>query len=318
MVKDAEPTSGGVPSWNGVSDFVPAAVAPSQAGTFRFWPALPQGPTATTVTGATTTYVGHEHTSPARGPRLPGQPHGRGRGVPRLRRQGPGHRAVGRVDRASSRRSSCATATTRYGGKGVLTAVGHVNGEIADALVGMEALDQRGVDPALIDLDGTDNKARLGANAILGVSLAVAKAAADELELPLYRYVGGANAHVLPVPMMNVVNGGVHADNNVDFQEFMIMPVGAASFSEALRWGVETYHVLKAMLHDAGPVDRRRRRGRLRARPRRRTRRPSSCSSRRSSGPGYTRRRDRHRPRPRHDRVLRGRRATCSPARAAR
>ncbi|HEX2851553.1 MAG TPA: phosphopyruvate hydratase [Acidimicrobiales bacterium] len=140
----------------------------------------------------------------------------------------------------------------RFGGKGVLDAVDHVNGEILDEIVGLEALDQRGVDAELISLDGTDNKGRLGANAILGVSLAVAKAAADELELPLYRYVGGANAHVLPVPMMNVVNGGVHADNNVDLQEFMLMPVGAASFSEALRWGTETYHVLKKVLHDRG------------------------------------------------------------------
>jgi enolase len=140
----------------------------------------------------------------------------------------------------------------RFGGKGVLDAVGNVDGEIYDTLVGLDALCQRDVDRILIDLDGTDNKARLGANAILGVSLAVAKAAAAELELPLYRYVGGANAHVLPVPMMNVLNGGVHADNNVDMQEFMIMPVGAASFSEALRWGAETYHVLKTMLHDRG------------------------------------------------------------------
>jgi enolase 1/2/3 len=138
----------------------------------------------------------------------------------------------------------------RYGGKGVTTAVGFVNGEVREALVGFDALDQREVDTQLIDLDGTDNKARLGANAILGVSLAVAKAAADELGLPLYRYVGGTNAHVLPVPMMNVLNGGAHADNNVDFQEFMVMPVGAASYSEALRWGVETYHVLKSVLHD--------------------------------------------------------------------
>jgi enolase len=116
----------------------------------------------------------------------------------------------------------------------------------------VDALGQRLVDTALAELDGTDNKARLGANAILGTSLAVAKAAADELEIPLYRYVGGPNAHVLPVPMMNVVNGGVHADNSIDFQEFMIMPVGAPSFSEALRWGVETYHVLKQVLHDRG------------------------------------------------------------------
>ncbi len=140
----------------------------------------------------------------------------------------------------------------RYGGKGVLDAVAHVDGEIYDALVGFDALEQRDVDRMLVDLDGTDNKGRLGANAILGVSLAVAKAAADELELPLYRYLGGTNAHVLPVPMMNVLNGGAHADNNVDVQEFMIMPVGAASFSEALRWGAETYHALKKVCHDRG------------------------------------------------------------------
>jgi enolase len=137
-------------------------------------------------------------------------------------------------------------------GKGVSGAVESVNSEIADALEGMEALDQRGVDTALIDLDGTDNKERLGANALLGTSLAVAKAAADELEMPLYRYVGGSNAHVVPVPMMNVLNGGVHADNNIDLQEFMLMPVGAASYTEALRWGVETYHTLKRVLHGRG------------------------------------------------------------------
>ncbi len=140
----------------------------------------------------------------------------------------------------------------RYMGKGVLTAVGNVNGAIANALMGVDAYNQREVDAILSDLDGTPNKAKLGANAILGVSLAVAGAAADDLDLPLYRYVGGANAHVLPVPMMNVLNGGEHADNNIDFQEFMIMPVGAASFSEALRWGVETYHQLKKVLHDRG------------------------------------------------------------------
>jgi len=139
-----------------------------------------------------------------------------------------------------------------FGGKGVLRALGNVNGTIRDALEGFEALDQRGVDLHLIDLDGTPNKAELGANALLGTSLAVASAAAEEVGLPLWRYVGGANAHVLPVPMLNVLNGGVHADNNVDFQEFMIMPVGAASFSEALRWGVETYHALKGLLHEAG------------------------------------------------------------------
>jgi enolase len=140
----------------------------------------------------------------------------------------------------------------RYLGKGVLDATANVNGELADALVGFDATDQRDIDQVMIDLDGTDNKARLGANAVLGVSLATAKAAAAELELPVYRYVGGANACTLPVPMMNVINGGEHADNNVDLQEFMLMPVGAASFSEALRWGAECYHVLRGVLHDRG------------------------------------------------------------------
>ncbi len=140
----------------------------------------------------------------------------------------------------------------RYGGKGVLDAVGFVNDELADLLLGLDALEQRDIDRRMIDADGTDNKARIGANAVLGVSLAVAKAAADELEVPLYRYVGGANAHVLPVPMMNVINGGEHADNNLDVQEFMILPVGAASFAEALRWGAETYHALKGILSARG------------------------------------------------------------------
>jgi len=140
----------------------------------------------------------------------------------------------------------------RYEGKGVSRAVDHVNGEIREALVGFDAAEQRAIDTQLIDLDGSDNKGRLGANAILGVSLAVAKSAADELAIPLYRHVGGTNAHVLPVPMLNVLNGGVHADNNVDFQEFMVMPVGAASFREALRWGAETYHALKGVLHERG------------------------------------------------------------------
>ena len=140
----------------------------------------------------------------------------------------------------------------RYGGKGVLGAVEHVNGEIAEVITGFDALDQRGADFALIDMDGTPTKGRLGANAILGVSLAVAKAAAQESGMSLFRYVGGANAHVLPMPMLNVVNGGAHADNSVDFQEYMIAPVGAASFSEGLRWSVETYHVLKALLHHRG------------------------------------------------------------------
>jgi enolase len=136
----------------------------------------------------------------------------------------------------------------RYGGKGVRRAVENVNGEIADAVVGLDATDQRLLDDELVTLDGTDGKQRLGANAILGVSLAAAKAAADHTELPLYRYLGGANAHVLPVPFMNVLNGGAHADSNVDVQEFMLAPVGAASFGEALRWGVETYHALKGLL----------------------------------------------------------------------
>jgi len=139
-----------------------------------------------------------------------------------------------------------------WGGKGVSTAVANVEGEMLDVVVGLDALDQRALDAALLELDGTDNKSRLGANAILGLSLAVARAAADHLELPLFRYVGGPNAHVLPVPMMNVINGGAHADNNVDIQEFMIMPVGAASYGEALRWGVETYHALRSVLSERG------------------------------------------------------------------
>ena len=134
-----------------------------------------------------------------------------------------------------------------WGGKGVGRAVAFVNGEINDALEGYEAHEQRAVDFAMIDLDATPNKARLGANAILAVSLATAKAAAMEHDLPLFQYLGGVNAHVLPVPMMNVVNGGVHAKNSIDFQEFMIMPIGAASFSEALQWGTETYHALKSV-----------------------------------------------------------------------
>ena len=141
---------------------------------------------------------------------------------------------------------------SRYLGKGVLRAVENVNNLIAHVAIGMDATNQRALDNALIELDGTENKSRLGANAMLGVSLSVAHAAASELELPLYRAVGGPHAHVLPVPMMNVINGGAHADNNVDLQEFMIMPVGAPSFREAVRWGVETYHTLKKVLADRG------------------------------------------------------------------
>src|SRR5437773_2257060 len=136
----------------------------------------------------------------------------------------------------------------RYLGKGVLKAVENVNGEIADALANFEAADQRALDQKMIELDGTENKSRLGANAILAVSMAAARAGANCYELPLYRYLGGAAANVLPVPMMNILNGGAHADNNVDFQEFMVMPVGAESFSEALRWGIEVFHTLKGVL----------------------------------------------------------------------
>jgi enolase len=140
----------------------------------------------------------------------------------------------------------------RYFGKGVLDAVNNVNAIIAPELVGMDALDQREVDRQLIELDSTPNKSKLGANAILGVSLAVAKAAADALGLPLYRYLGGVNAHTLPVPMMNILNGGKHADNNVDIQEFMVMPAGASTFAEALRMGAEVFHSLKAVLKAKG------------------------------------------------------------------
>jgi enolase len=140
----------------------------------------------------------------------------------------------------------------RYLGKGVLKAIANVNGEIAAALKGQSAFDQRTVDTAMIKLDGTDNKERLGANAILGVSMAVAKAAAASLKQPLFRVLGGTNARVLPVPMMNVINGGAHADNNIDIQEFMIVPVGAESFKEAIRWGVETFHSLKKIIKKAG------------------------------------------------------------------
>jgi len=142
--------------------------------------------------------------------------------------------------------------SARFLGKGVLKAVENVNGEIADALANWDAADQRGLDQKMIDLDGTETKGRLGANAILAVSMAAARAAAAEYGLPLYRYLGGAGANLLPTPMMNILNGGAHADNNVDFQEFMVMPVGAPSFSEALRWGVEVFHTLKGVLKKRG------------------------------------------------------------------
>jgi enolase len=141
---------------------------------------------------------------------------------------------------------------SRYLGKGVQDAVAHVNEDIADSLLGLESTDQREIDRVMLELDGTANKGKLGANAILGASLAVAKASAESADLPLYKYVGGAGAHLLPTPMMNILNGGVHADNSVDFQEYMIMPVGAPTFAEALRWCAEIYHTLKKVLHDAG------------------------------------------------------------------
>jgi enolase len=140
----------------------------------------------------------------------------------------------------------------RYGGKGVLKAVGYINGEIADAVVGLDATDQEDVDAVMIRLDGTPNKSRLGANAILAVSLATAKAAAESCGLPLFRYLGGPGANILPVPMLNILNGGRHADNNVDFQEFMVQPWGAPSFREGLRMGVECFHALRKVLHDKG------------------------------------------------------------------
>src|SRR5436305_446416 len=139
-----------------------------------------------------------------------------------------------------------------YTGKGVLKAVENVTSLIAPKLVGMDIADQAGIDQVMIDLDGTENKGKLGANAILAVSMAVAKAAAEEAALPLYRYIGGTNAKVLPIPMMNILNGGAHADNKIDFQEFMVMPIGASSFSEGLRWGVEIFHALKSVLKEKG------------------------------------------------------------------
>ncbi|WP_100449048.1 phosphopyruvate hydratase [Glycomyces xiaoerkulensis] len=142
--------------------------------------------------------------------------------------------------------------TGRYLGKGVEKAVGNINGRARETLIGLEASEQRRIDQALLDVDGTPDKSGLGANAVLGVSLAVAKAAAESAELPLYRYVGGPNAHLLPVPCLNILNGGSHADSNVDIQEFMIAPIGAPTFKEALRWGAETYHALKAVLKEKG------------------------------------------------------------------
>ncbi len=196
----------------------------------------------------------------------------------------------------------------RYLGKGVQKAVDAVIDQIAPALIGFDATDQRSIDQAMIDLDGTANKGKLGANAILGVSLAVANAAAASADLPLYKYLGGPNAHVLPVPLMNILNGGSHADSDVDIQEFMVVPLGAETFSEGLRWGVEVYHALKAVLQAEGPLHRPRRRGRLRAEPAVQPRSPGpdpGSHQERRLHPGQG-----HRPGPRRRllRVLHGRR----------
>ena len=183
-----------------------------------------------------------------------------------------------------TRRSSCATAAPPYGGKGVAKAVANVNGEIADAIRRLDAADQEALDRRLIELDGTPNKGRLGANAILGVSLATAKAAAADAGVSLFRHLGGEDATTLPVPMLNVINGGVHADNSIDLQEFMVVPAGADSFSEALRIAAETYHELKKLLGERGLSTGGRRRGRLRAGPSDRARSRSRRSSKRPSG----------------------------------
>ncbi len=196
----------------------------------------------------------------------------------------------------------------RYQGKGVEKAVLAVIEQIGPELVGYDATEQRLIDQAMFDLDATENKASLGANAILGVSLAVAHAASEASDLPLFRYLGGPNAHLLPVPMMNILNGGSHADSNVDIQEFMIAPIGAESFSEALRWGAEIYHTLKKVLKTKGSVHRTRRRGRLRPEPGVQPRRPGP--HRRGHQGGRLRPGPRHRARARRRRVrvLQGRR----------
>ena len=197
---------------------------------------------------------------------------------------------------------------SRWLGKGVSQAVEAVNGEIAQAVSGCEAEDQAEIDAAMIELDGTANKSRLGANAILGVSLAVAKAAADARGLPLYRYVGGVSASTLPVPMMNILNGGAHADNPIDFQEFMVMPVGAPTFAEALRCGAEIFHTLKTGPARRRPRHRGRRRRRLRAQPRLGPRRARFHHALDREGRLQARRRRRARARLRGDRILQRRR----------
>ena len=196
---------------------------------------------------------------------------------------------------------------SRYGGKGVLKAVEHINTEISEAVLGLDASEQAFLDQTLIDLDGTDNKGRLGANATLAVSMAVARAAAEESGLPLYRYFGGMGKMQMPVPMINVINGGEHANNNLDIQEFMILPIGAPSFREAVRYGAEVFHALEEDPGRARHLHRRRRRRRLRAQRREpRGRDPAAARSHRE-GRLHRRRADRHRPRLRRQRVLQGR-----------
>ena len=208
----------------------------------------------------------------------------------------------------------------RYCGKGVSKAVEHVNNEIAEALFGMDALDQVGVDQAMLDLDGTPNKSKLGANAILGASMAVARAAAEAVGLPLYRYLGGVGARTLPVPMMNIMNGGAHANfESTDFQEFMIAPDRRAVLQGSLRMGAETYHALKAVLKSKGHADRRRRRGRLCAEAERQLRGHRADPDRHREGRLQARRGHRaSRSTPRSARSTRTTAPTCCAARAAR
>ena len=221
----------------------------------------------------------HRRRRRAGDPRLARKPHRGGRGRPRRRDDRPGRRAQRRRPPAPSRRWSCATAASRYGGKGVTKAVDGVLDVIGPELVGYDASEQRLVDQRLIDLDGTPDKSRLGANAILGVSLAVARAAADSAGLPLFRYVGGPSAHVLPVPMMNILNGGAHADSNVDIQEFMIAPIGAGDLRRGAGHGHRDLPRAQGRAEEGRPGHRPRRRGRLRARACRATgpRSTSSC-----------------------------------------
>ena len=206
----------------------------------------------------------------------------------------------------------------RYRGKGVRKAVAHVNDVIAPALRGRDARDQAAIDHCLIDLDGTPTKRKLGANALLGASLAVAKAAAAEAGEPLFRYLGGKRAVTLPVPMLNILNGGAHADSSVDLQEFMVVPVGAASFADGLRMGAEVFHTLRDVLHERGLAYRSRRRGRLRPQPRLESRSAGADPAGHRAGGLQTRPSDRHRARSGVERVLRRAAPTSSASRTAR